>query len=1072
MKQSNQLDTNDLIEIIDEAAIYTAVISQGKLCLVNRSFAHLLGYSKTQLENKEVGFIMPHDEVTSLLQNIDSVKKGQRLPIDNVEFIKKGGHRITCNISLKKINFDSRSATLIVITNVNREKEPASDQNEDNFFQIVLENSSDVVAIVNADGSIQYGNSSLASFLGYSKDEVLGKSSFNFIHEDDLHQAANAFEQLMINPDANIQAELKVQHKDGSWHTMEISGKNMLDNPSVNGILANFRDITDRRQAQNALEQSEKKLRTYLESSPDAIYINNAQGVFLYGNRVAEELIGYSREELIGKSFFDVNIVSLDCLSKVAHILNSNKAGQPTYADEFELVKKDGSRIVAEISTYPICSGDDMEIICVARDITRRKKIEEARKEAEKRYRAMFDNRIQMVYIHDELGRFLDANDYAIETMGLSREDIRSKSFVDFVHPDDLPKAFEIITDIMAKGYMDHPAEVRIITPSGEIMWIDTYCIPLEISENHYIGIGIVHDITERKNAEEALRESEQNFRMIFELSPEAIVVLDEKGYIVDLNQKLFEWIGYEPEEAIGKNLIELPFLPEESKIKAIENFMRRMGGEEIGPYELTFIAKNGEERIGLITATSIQTKKDDGTQATYDLIVVSNITERKQSEKILRYRTKQIVALQDVTTYMQSTLELNEVLQRISEAVVINMGFHVSMIFLADETGSNHCGTVYYPNNEESVQLVFGKYNLDDMGAKSVSDIERVLNLKLTQLKVPIQKGYSYVVDNCIEGKETIVHSLYEIAGPLIPKEACDEIQRLLAAKTIVDVPFYAKDKLVGSLIAFTYREEIDEEDLESLRLLASHAGIAIENAKLNENLERMVEERTKQLQAVNKELESFAYSVSHDLRAPLRSIDGFSHILIEDYADRLDQEGKDYLERVRSASQRMAQLIEAILQLSRLTRGELSTKMVNLSEIIELIAYDLQKDQPERNVEFTIQPNLYVEGDERLLGAAMENLIGNAWKFTGKKDKAKIEFGRVNSGDRPVYFVKDNGAGFDMNYAKNLFGAFQRLHTKTEFDGTGIGLATVQRIINRHGGDVWAEGAVDQGATFYFTM
>jgi len=273
MKQSNQLDTNDLIEIIDEAAIYTAVISQGKLCLVNRSFAHLLGYSKTQLENKEVGFIMPHDEVTSLLQNIDSVKKGQRLPIDNVEFIKKGGHRITCNISLKKINFDSRSATLIVITNVNREKEPASDQNEDNFFQIVLENSSDVVAIVNADGSIQYGNSSLASFLGYSKDEVLGKSSFNFIHEDDLHQAANAFEQLMINPDANIQAELKVQHKDGSWHTMEISGKNMLDNPSVNGILANFRDITDRRQAQNALEQSEKKLRTYLESSPDAIYI-------------------------------------------------------------------------------------------------------------------------------------------------------------------------------------------------------------------------------------------------------------------------------------------------------------------------------------------------------------------------------------------------------------------------------------------------------------------------------------------------------------------------------------------------------------------------------------------------------------------------------------------------------------------------------------------------------------------------------------------------------------------------------------------------------------------------------
>lgn len=244
----------------------------------------------------------------------------------------------------------------------------------------------------------------------------------------------------------------------------------------------------------------------------------------------------------------------------------------------------------------------------------------------------------------------------------------------------------------------------------------------------------------------------------------------------------------------------------------------------------------------------------------------------------------------------------------------------------------------------------------------------------------------------------------------------------------------------------------------------------------QLNQDLERRVQERTAQLEAVNKELEAFSYSVSHDLRSPLRSIDGFSQALLEDYGSSLDAQGQNYLQRVCAATHRMGQLIDDMLNLSRVTRSEMSRDKVDLSHLAQSVADHLQKMQPERSVEFRINNNLSAQGDARLLRVALENLFGNAWKFTGKQQHAVIEFGALQADDQvngnSAYFVRDNGAGFDMQYANKLFGAFQRLHTAAEFEGTGIGLATVQRIVQRHGGHVWAEGTADRGATFYFTL
>jgi PAS domain S-box-containing protein len=240
----------------------------------------------------------------------------------------------------------------------------------------------------------------------------------------------------------------------------------------------------------------------------------------------------------------------------------------------------------------------------------------------------------------------------------------------------------------------------------------------------------------------------------------------------------------------------------------------------------------------------------------------------------------------------------------------------------------------------------------------------------------------------------------------------------------------------------------------------------------QLNAELEQRVAERTAQLEVINKELEAFSYSVAHDLRAPLRSIYAFTSILLEQHIQQLDAEGQRYLERVHASAEGMGHMIGGLLDLSRHTRAELHRQVVSLSTLAHAVATELRQAQPERLVEFVIADGLVASGDARLLRVVLTNLIGNAWKFTSAREHARIEFGNIDQEGQIAYFVRDNGAGFDMAYADKLFSTFQRLHSVAEFPGTGIGLATVQRTIHRHGGRVWAEGAVDAGATFYFTL
>lgn len=358
-------------------------------------------------------------------------------------------------------------------------------------------------------------------------------------------------------------------------------------------------------------------------------------------------------------------------------------------------------------------------------------------------------------------------------------------------------------------------------------------------------------------------------------------------------------------------------------------------------------------------------------------------------------------------------------------------------------------------------------------------------------------------------------LHNLY--ASDIVAQVRFHDMKGILTLSALLAVLWLGGLGLVISKLRRTSQElevrvqqrtaDLRSTNLELKKQVAERERVEAELRKAHEELEQRVEERTAslaranadlkfeiaerkraeegiqqlnktltvqrdQLELSNKELEAFSYSVAHDLRAPLRGIDGFCQAVVEDYGEKLDDKGKHYLQRVREASQRMAKLIDAMLDLARLTRAEIHPQPVDVSALAESVAGDLKKLHPERWVEWSLAPGLRAIADPELLRVVLQNLFGNAWKFTSHLDDARIEFGLTRHYAQPVFFVRDNGAGFDMAYSDKLFGAFQRLHAMNEFPGIGIGLATVKRIIDRHGGRIWADAMVGCGATFFFSL
>jgi PAS domain S-box-containing protein len=586
--------------------------------------------------------------------------------------------------------------------------------------------------------------------------------------------------------------------------------------------------------------------------------------------------------------------------------------------------------------------------------------------------------------------------------------------------------------------------ELEIITAKGNLRSVHAIG---KADMEHRRVFGFFQDITERKQAEEALAESEKKFHALFETMSEGIVYEDHDGKIISANPAAERLLGLSLDQLQGRTSVD-------PRWKAIHADGSPFPGET---HSLHVAATTGKPALGEVMG--IYNPKSDF----YVWLSVNSTPEFLPGEK---KPFRAYAVFRDITERKKAEQALRESEALLQTAVnILPVGLWIinaeGKIVTSSAAAQRIWAGVHYIGIDQ-----LGEYK----GWRTDSG-------KLIE-------AHEWAGARALEKGETSIEEEVEI-------ECFDGTHKIILDSA---VPLRESDGSISGAITInqdiTERKQAEQDLLQSRKAALNMMTDAVEardRAELlskelqghKDHLEQMVAERTvelkrqsAQLESTNKELEAFSYSVSHDLRAPLRGIDGWSLALLEDYGSQLEGQAKTYLERVRSETQRMGQLIDDLLQLSRLTTSEMSTQRVDLSTIAATIFAQLQKEQPERQVEFVLQPGLNANGDARLLEVALTNLLGNAFKFTGKTPQARIQFGQTELEGQRAFFVGDNGVGFDMALAKKLFGAFQRLHKASDFTGTGVGLTTVQRIIHRHGGRIWAQAAVDQGATFYFTL
>ncbi|WP_460593568.1 PAS domain-containing sensor histidine kinase [Geomonas sp. Red276] len=567
----------------------------------------------------------------------------------------------------------------------------------------------------------------------------------------------------------------------------------------------------------------------------------------------------------------------------------------------------------------------------------------------------------------------------------------------------------------------------------------DVTNVPIKLADGTIVKQSLIQDVTERVVAEETIRANAEYQQALFCAIQDGVSVIDTEGVHVKVNNAFCAMTGYTREELIGSGTPHL-YWPEEEYPKIQEAFDRLDRGE-VGEVELIFKRKSGERFPVIIHPSTVRNR--DG-EATGYLATIKDITERKRTEDALRRSNARLALLAATTNDLLKAKDPQQVVGALCARVLSHLDCQLFFNFLLDEEQ--------------------GRLRLNAWGGIPEEEARKIEWLDLGE-----------AVCGCVarDGVRIVAPDIDSSPSPRT------ELLASYGVKAYACLPLVVQDKVLGTIsFGSCTRPRFSDADLATMNAVAEQMAIAFQRKKIEEGLQKAhnelelrVRERTLELQATNQELESFCYSVTHELSAPLRGISCFSSILHGEYSDKIDDAGREFLKRIGTAAVRMGVLVEDLLNLSRVTRRKLNREPADLSGIASQVAATLRNQDPERAVEITVAEDLRAQMDSGLACLALQNLVGNAWKYTREVAAARIEVGSFAEGDETVFFIRDNGIGFAMEYAEKIFQPFERLHRIGSYEGTGIGLATVQRVIARHGGRVWAEAEPGKGATFYFT-
>ena len=1011
----------------------------------------------------------------------------------------------------------------------------------------LIESMSEGVLVVDNQRIITYVNDSFCQLLGYSREELIGRTLWSLFDEKNL-KIVNEMSAIDGNADPRP-FEVSMTRKDGKIVHVIKAPKRIFDNKGqyISSVVV-FTDITYRKETE--LHRTKSFHDSSFLSSSAMEFVREGSNGDIYAF-IAREIYALAEKGIIIVNEYNAASDQMTIkamggsrseLAKLSSLLGRNPGGLTfRITDEFRtqmategLAKVPGGlheltfRQIPEELAHQIeeqlnmgdifampfaVDGDilgnvalisrkgltpeNMNLIkafvrqaAVAlqhrRAIHGQVQAEEALRQSQKLLRDFMDSATDIFALLDSNLIYIDINKYGAELMKLRREDIIGKNILDVAPGLKENGRYSTYIEVLRTGNPVHLKEVQHHSQSG-----DKYIEAKIFKVGNGLGI-VSRDITERKMADEALKLSEERFAKAFRSSPAALsITREEDGLFVDVNESCQQLFGYSREELIGHSSLELKIYDDPKERSKLVKLLREQGS--VRNYEMKVNTKSGESRYVLFSTEQIQLEG-----VPHILSILFEITEQKRAQEQIEILSRfpmenpyPVIRVNGDGTILYA----NNASALVLEAWQCRIGQQLSdpwrqVIREVLKTGSTRemeitnreriflltCAPVQKANyvNIYGRDLTERRKAVDELrrSEERYALAQRAANIGSWDWNIPSGRmQWSEGIAPMFGIEESDFAETYdaflEYIHPADRNHVFEAVNACMEEGKEFEVEFRINWP-DGSIHWILSRGNIVErEDGKPIRMLG-----VLQDITARKRMENLLRSRTNELASANKELEAFTYSASHDLRAPLRAVDGFSQALLEDYADKLDDQAKDYITRVRLATQKMGALIDSLLNLSRIARTEMRVTKVDLSSLVKTIAGELQESDPGRVMEFAIEDKVIVTGDQQLLRVLIQNLVGNAWKFTSKRKDAKIEFGTMKEGGQAIYFVRDNGAGFDMTYANKLFVPFQRLHSINEFPGTGVGLALAQRIINRHGGRIWAESESGSGATFNFTL
>jgi PAS domain S-box-containing protein len=897
-------------------------------------------------------------------------------------------------------------------------------------------------------------NQRLADIFGFTKEEMLG-SPATLRWADP--KAREEMLRVLRERGELRDHELDIVTKGGEVRTLLASMKLYSGEGYLEGTAI---DITDRKLAEEKLYESEFRFNKLYENGPFGMVMADKEFLFKKANPAFCTIMGYEEEEIRKISFKD--ITHPDDLNKdLINIQKLIRKELAVYKTEKRYIRKDGQEIWGSltVTTNYDSEGQFLYFLGIIEDITERKLAAEALQESRIRLELALNSSHSGVWDWDLSSNKIVWSSQMYDLFGADKN-IALASFDTWraaLHPDDKEQAELKIADAI-KNHISLQNEYRVILPAGNIRWINAKGEAIYGSSGEPLRmIGICMDITEQKLAAEKIREKDQEFRKLSANVPGLIYQFTRRPdgtYFVPIaSEGIRNIFGCTPEDVLEDFTPIGRVIYQEDMERVIHDI--EYSAEHLTYFSCEFRVQIPGREIQWIYSNSTPERLADGSITWYGFNV--DITHKRLAEEQLRKLNRIYLLLSDINKAIVHTRVPKELFARVCEIAVEQGGFGMVWIGLIDEASQ--------------------KLRVIAQAGRTNGYLEHV-NISLKGNPV----SYCPVDSALRQGKHIICKIIeHEEMAP------CQKIAFDLGLRSSASLPLKVSGTLKGALTFYSDEADFfDEVELKLLDEMTLDISFAMEYAekeaerkqaheeirRLNLNLEERVIQRTTLLEAANKELEAFSYSVSHDLRAPLRAIAGFAQVLGEENAGKLGSEGLRVLEVIRANTRNMGQLIDDLLAFSRLSRQRMALGDINMATLADDVFCGLKDLEKERRIEFKVGALPSAFGDRSLLQQVLQNLLANALKFTAKRKTGTIEIGFRQEPGEQVYWVRDNGVGFDMKYVHKLYGVFQRLHSQMEFEGTGVGLAIVQRIILRHGGRVWAEGAVGKGATFYFSL